>query len=86
MTREKPRLLGAERRGSDHRQVAMSKDQLHAAVREMPYPRRLAKLAQLGQALLEVAQMAVDVERALRTGIGEGVEMLVARERARLVV
>jgi hypothetical protein len=48
--------------------------------------RKLAALAQLGEAQLEIAQVTIDAQRAPRLRIGERMEVLVARERARLVV
>ena len=86
MAGQQARLLGGEGRGADHRKLPVTEDELHAAVRQRPHPGPLAPLALLGQACLQIAEMAVDVQRPPRLGVAEGVEMLVARERARLVV
>ena len=86
MAGQQARFLGGEGGGADHRQVPVAEDELHAAVWQRPNPRELALLAQLGQARLQVAKMAIDAQRAPRLGVAEDVEVLVARERARLVV
>lgn len=86
MEGQEARFLGRERRRADHGDVPVSQDELHAAVGQELDSGRLAALAQLGQARLEVPQMPVDAQRAPRLGVAEDVEVLVARERARLVV
>lgn len=86
MAGEELRLLGRESGGPDYRQLRVPQDQLHSAVREAAHAGRLAPLAELGEALFEVSQMPVDAERAARIRVPEDVEVLVARERARLVV
>src|SRR5205814_403380 len=86
VTREQPRFLRAQRRGAHHRQFAVAKDELHCASREVADTGRLTALPQLGEMLLEIAQMPIDPQRAPRSAVRERVEMLVAREGPRLVM
>src|SRR5438105_11030217 len=86
MLGEQAGFLGGQGGGADHRQIGMPKHQLDAAVRQRPHARAFPLLSQTGEAHLEVAQVPIDVQRTARLAVVEGVEMLVARERAGLVM
>src|SRR5207248_5128179 len=61
-------------------------DQLDSAVRKPPHARPFSVLPQSLEMLLKIAQMPIGAERAPAVAVAERVEMLVARERPRLVV
>src|SRR5436305_10122434 len=84
MACEERRLFGCECSGANHRQCGMAHHQLDSAARQRADPRTLTALHQPREVLFEVAQVAVDAER-LAGFADEGVEVLVARERAGLL-
>src|SRR5205085_11805674 len=86
MARGQPGLLAAQHRRARRRESRVAEDQLDSAVRKPPHARPFSVLPQSLGMLLEIAQMPVGAERAPAVAVAERVEMLVARERPRLVV
>src|SRR5205823_6725034 len=64
----------------------VAQDQLDSAALQPADARPFAVLPQFLEMIFEIAQMAIRAQRAPAVAIVQGVEMLVARERPRLVV
>src|SRR5438067_11378980 len=78
-------FLRRKRGGADDGQRGVLENELDGASPQRPDPRALAAGTQQIQVPRQVAQMTVDPQRAGRLS-GESVEVLVARERARLLL
>jgi hypothetical protein len=86
MASEQPGFLCAQRRRARECEARMTQDQLDAAVGKSPDARPFPVLPQCLEMILEIAQMAIGSQRAPAVPVAQRVEMLVARERPRLVV
>src|SRR5438270_6889145 len=86
MVGEQAGLLRAERSGACEREAGMAQDQLDPAFRQTADARPFPVEAKRLEVLFQIAQMAIGSERALALAVAQRVEMLVARERPRLVV
>src|ERR1700737_3717498 len=82
---EQLRLLGGQGGGAHDRDASIAEHQANAASRQGEHPRALAGGLKGGQLHLQAPQGAIDPQRPARLAC-EDVKVLVARERARLVV
>src|SRR5256885_13185140 len=86
MVGEQTGFLGAQRRGTREREPRMAQHQLNAAAFQPAHPRPFAVLPQGLEVVFEIAEMAIRAQSAPPVPVAQRMEMLVARERPRLVV
>jgi hypothetical protein len=86
MAGEQTGFLCAQRRGARKREPWMAEHELNAAVFQPAHPRPFAVLPQSLEVVFEIAQMAIGAQSTPAVTVAQRMEMLVARERPRLVV
>jgi hypothetical protein len=86
MAGEQSGFLGGQRRGAREGESGVAQEQLNAAAFQPAHAGPFALLPQGLEVVFEISQMTVGAQRTPAVAVAERVEMLVARERPRLVV